>query len=157
MSRLAVVGIGNLLMQDDGVGVHIIRQLEKMKCLPDEVELIDAGVNSYDMVNIFCEYDQLIIVDAMEAGGEPGTIYRAPLEDLGLQPDDSITSLHEMHFIEAVNMIKMMGYDPKIIVLGIEPEVIQVSMDLSECIRCQVPRLIELIQEEVAGFRGDRV
>lgn len=157
MSRLAVVGIGNLLMQDDGIGIHVIQQLEKMKCLPEDVELIDAGVNSYDMVNIFCRYDQLIIVDAMETGGEPGTIYRAPLEDLGLRPDDSIMSLHEMHFIEAVNMIKMMGYSPRIVVLGIEPEVIQVSMDLSGSIRSKVPRLIELVQEEAAKFRDGSI
>ena len=83
MKKIMVVGIGNLLMQDDGVGVHAIRQLEELG-LPEEIGLIDGGTHSYDLVDIFCEANKLIIVDAMQAGGEPGTIYRAPLEELGL-------------------------------------------------------------------------
>lgn len=150
MSKVAVVGIGNLLMQDDGVGVHVIQELEAMHCLPEDVVLIDAGVNSYDMVDVFCSYDHLIIVDAMEAGGKPGTLYRAPLDDLGLRPNPNITSLHEMHFVEAVNMIKLMGYNPEVVVIGIEPEVVQMNMDLSPVIQAKVSRIIELVQEEVA-------
>ncbi len=149
MSKVAVVGIGNLLMQDDGVGIHIIKELEARSCLPQDVDLIDAGVSSYDMVDTFCSYDNLIIVDAMQAGGEPGTIYRAPFEELGLQPNLDITSLHEMHFIEAVNMIKLLGFNPQITVIGIEPEVIRINMELSPVIKAKVPRLIELIKAEV--------
>ena len=109
LKKIMVVGIGNLLMQDDGVGVHAIRALEELG-FPEDVELVDGGTHSYDLVEDFCQAENLIIVDAMQAGGEPGTIYRAPLEELGLKPAENITSLHELHFVEAMDMVKMLGH-----------------------------------------------
>lgn len=149
MRKIAVVGIGNLLMKDDGVGIHVINQLIELQCLPQEVDLIDAGVNSYDMLDVFNNYQTLVLIDAMQAGGIAGTIYRAPFEELGLKPDSSITSLHQMHFIEAVIMAKLMGYQPEILVYGIEPEVIKAGMELSPTIQAKMSRLIEMITEDV--------
>jgi hydrogenase maturation protease len=136
-------------MQDEGVGVHVINHLAQLKCLPEEVDLIDAGVNSYDMLDIFADYPVLILIDAMQAGGEPGTIYRVPLEELGLQPDLNITSLHELHFIEAVSMAKLMGYQPEILVFGLEPETIKVGMELSPTIQAKLPQVMELVTRDV--------
>ncbi len=148
MSKIMVVGIGNLIMQDDGVGVHAIRALEAMG-LPDRVELVDGGTHSYDLIEEFCQADKLIIVDAMHAGGEPGTIYRAPLDELGLEPNENITSLHEMHFVEAMKMTRMLGHNPPTTVFGIEPAVVAVSMDLSPQIAEKLPLLVELIHQEI--------
>lgn len=148
MKKVIVVGIGNLLMQDEGIGVHVVNRLAEMD-LPDDVDVIDAGVNSYDMLDIFGQAETLIIVDAMQAGGEPGTIYRAPLEELGLKPAENITSLHEMHFIEAVNMAKLLGHHPEIIVFGVEPGTMSVGMELTPEIAEKLPRLLELIKMEI--------
>jgi len=143
-----VVGIGNLIMRDDGVGVHAIKALEALG-LPEEVELIDGGTNSYDLIEEFCRAEKLVIVDTMHAGAEPGTIYRAPLKELGLQSIETITSLHEMHFVEAMKMTHMLGYDPPTIVFGIEPAEVEVSMELSPQVAAKFPRLVELMQEEI--------
>lgn len=148
MSKVMVVGIGNLIMQDDGVGVHAIKALEELG-FSDDVELIDGGTNSYDLIEEFCRAEHLIIVDAMHAGGEPGTIYRAPYDELGLEPTENITSLHEMHFVEAMNMTRMLGYNPPTTVFGIEPAVVEVSMDLSHQVAEKFPRLVELIHQEI--------
>lgn len=148
MSKVMVVGIGNLLMQDDGVGVHVIRALEELG-FSDDVELIDGGTHSYDLIEEFCRAENLIIVDAMHAGGEPGTIYRAPLDELGLEPVEDITSLHELHFVEAMKMTRMLGYNPSTTVFGIEPALIAVSMDLSPKVAEKFPRLVELIHQEI--------
>lgn len=150
-----VVGIGNLLMQDDGAGVHAIRALEKLE-FPDDVELVDGGTHSYDLIEEFCRAENLIIVDAMHAGGEPGTIYRAPLDELGLEPDVNITSLHEMHFVEAMKMTRMLGYNPSTTVFGIEPAVIGVSMDLSPQVNEKLPRLVELIHQEIINILNNQ-
>lgn len=149
LGKTAIVGIGNYIMQDEGVGVHVLNRLSEMKCLPEDVDLIDAGVNSYDMLDIFGKYDRLIVVDAMQAGGEPGTIYRAPLDELDLRPVDDITSLHEMHFIEAVRMVRLLGYNPQIMVFGIEPHTISPGMELTSAVDAKLPRIIELIIQEL--------
>jgi len=149
-----VVGIGNYILQDEGVGVHAINRLMEMD-LPDGVELVDGGTHSYDLVDFFCQAENLIIIDAMQAGGEPGTMYRAPLEELGLRPQENCTSLHEMHFIEAVKMVNMMGHYPKIIVYGIEPEVIDWGMELTPRIEEKLPRLTELVAEEIRALMAE--
>jgi len=148
LKKIMVVGIGNLLMQDEGVGVHAINQLAQMS-FPQNVEIIDGGTHSYDLVEFFCQADNLIIIDAMKAGGEPGTIYRAPFDELGLKPDENITSLHEMHFVEAMYLVRLLGYDPEVMVFGVEPQNIGLSLDLTPQVAEKVPRLVELVKEEV--------
>jgi hydrogenase maturation protease len=152
LKKIMVVGIGNLLMQDDGVGVHAIRQLEKLG-LPEEIGLIDGGTHSYDLVDIFCEANKLIIVDAMQAGGEPGTIYRAPLEELGLKEESNdCISLHQLHFIDAMHMVNLLGHQPQAIVFGVEPAVVDLGLELSPEVTNKMPRLIELIQIEIQNL-----
>ena len=148
MSKISVVGIGNLLMQDDGVGVHVVKRLSELD-LPEGVNLIDGGTHSYDLVEFFCESNIIIIIDAMQAGGEPGTIYRAPLEELGLKTDDTCISLHQLHFVDAMHMVNLLGHHPRAIVFGVEPASIQLSLELSPEIAAKLPRLVELVHNEI--------
>lgn len=148
MNKLVVVGIGNYILQDEGVGVHAVNCLREME-LPEGVEVIDGGTHSYDLVDIFCQYDNLIIVDAIQAGGEPGTMYRAAYEELGLKPQDNCTSVHQIHFIEAVKMVNMLGHYPHIIVFGVEPAVVDWGLELTPRVAEKLPRLTELIMEEI--------
>lgn len=148
MKSIMVVGIGNYILQDEGVGVHVINRLMEMD-LPPQVSLVDGGTHSYDLVDFFCQADTVIVIDALKAGGEPGTLYRAPLEELGLKAEDNCTSLHQMHFIEAVQMVNLLGHHPQIIVFGVEPKVIDWGMDLTPEVAARVPRLAELIKEEI--------
>lgn len=148
MQTIMVIGIGNYILQDEGVGVHVINHLTEME-LPEQVSLVDGGTHSYDLVDFFCQADTIIVVDALKAGGEPGTIYRAPLEDLGLKGDENATSLHQMHFIEAVQMVNLMGHHPRIIVFGVEPKIIDWGLELTSEVAAQVPRVAALIKEEI--------
>lgn len=71
MKRILVVGIGNLLLGDEGVGVHVVSRL-KESALPPGVEAVDVGTNSYDLIDCLYESERLIVIDAMQGGGEPG-------------------------------------------------------------------------------------
>lgn len=151
MKRIIVVGVGNLIMQDDGVGVHVINCLSQMN-IPEEVELIDAGTNSYDLVDFYGRGDIIIVVDAMKAGGEPGTIYRAPLDQLGLQLDTSITSVHDLGFVQAAQHVNMLGHYPEILVFGIEPAELGFGLELSPVLAGKVARVAELIKQDIEQF-----
>ena len=154
MGKILIVGIGNFLLRDEGVGVHAVKQLQETG-LPEGVEAVDGGTDSYNLVEVFSEARDLIIVDAMKAGGEPGTIYRARLEDLGLKPEENALSLHEMHFIEAISMTNMLGYHPRVVVFGVEPREITWGVDLTPEVAVKLPRLIELIQAEIAELKKE--
>jgi len=146
--KLIVLGIGNILMKDDGLGVYVVQQLSK-RLWPEEVEFIDAGIASFEILDVFCSADQIIVVDSMTAGGEPGTIYRAPLQELGLTVSPAVTSLHELHFTEAIKVVQMMGYNPQVIVFGVEPCLVELGMELTPAIAAKVPRLLELVEAEI--------
>lgn len=149
-----VVGIGNYILQDEGVGVHAINRLMEMD-LPDGVELLDGGTHSYDLVDFFCQAEKLIIIDAIQAGGEPGTMYRAPLEEMGLRPQENCTSLHQMHFIEAVKMVNLLGHYPEIIVYGVEPEIVDWGLELTPRVAEKLPRLTELVAQEIRDLLAE--
>jgi len=148
VKRITVLGIGNLLMQDDGVGVHVIRHLQERK-LPPEVKLIDGGTYSYDLLEFIVEADTCIVVDAMHGGGEPGTIYRAPFDELEINPDPGAVSLHEMSLVEAVYLLRLEGHDPNIIVYGVEPHTVSLGLELTDTVARQVPRVADLIEQDI--------
>ncbi|RKY35126.1 MAG: Ni,Fe-hydrogenase maturation factor, partial [Candidatus Duberdicusella sinuisediminis] len=72
--KIIILGLGNLLYKDEGIGIHLIRELEKMK-LPPNLELIDGGVGSLDILLSLENIDKLIIIDALKGGGAPATVY----------------------------------------------------------------------------------
>lgn len=148
MFKVMVVGIGNYILQDEGVGVHAINRLMEMD-FPEGVEIVDGGTHSYDLVDFFCQADNLIIIDAIQAGEEPGTMYRAPLEEMGLKSEENCTSLHQLHFIEAIKMVNLMGYYPRVIVFGVEPQVIDWGLELTPSVAEKLPRLTELVAQEI--------
>ena len=148
MFKVMVVGIGNYILQDEGVGVHAINRLMEMD-FPEGVKIVDGGTHSYDLVDFFCQADNLIIIDAIQAGEEPGTMYRAPLEEMGLKSEENCTSLHQLHFIEAIKMVNLMGYYPRVIVFGVEPQVIDWGLELTPSIAEKLPRLTELVAQEI--------
>jgi len=148
VKRIMVMGIGNVLMQDDGVGVHVIRKLEELD-LPPHVELVDAGTHSYDLLDYLYKADVCIVVDAMHAGGKPGTVYRAPLEELGMEPNPNIQSLHEISFAEAIYMLKLEGYNPQVLIYGVEPQTVDLGLELTPVVAEQVPFILERIQQDI--------
>ncbi|MDD3365120.1 MAG: hydrogenase maturation protease, partial [Syntrophomonas sp.] len=91
--------------------------------------------------------------DAMQAGGEPGTIYRAPLEELGLkEAANDCISLHQLHFTDAMHMVNLLGHQPQAIVFGVEPAAVDLGLELSPEVSKKMPRLIELIQIEIKNL-----
>lgn len=145
------MGIGNLLMQDDGVGVHVIRGLEEMD-LPPEVELVDGGTHTYDLLDYFSQADFCIVVDAMHGGGNPGTVYRIPLEEMDLSPNPDIQSLHEMSFAEAMYMLELEGYQPQVLVYGVEPHTVDLGLDLTPVVADKIPLILEMIQKDIQAL-----
>ena len=81
MKRIAVVGVGNILMGDEGIGVKVVEELRKER-LPEGVELFDGGTAFHVLVDDLIDFDKLIIVDAVLGGESPGTIYRFEFGEL---------------------------------------------------------------------------
>lgn len=150
--RILILGVGNILLKDEGIGVHVVRELEK-KNLPGNVEVMDAGTAVIDMMPYFENVKKLIVIDAVRAGREPGTIYRFAPEDIY---ENNKMSLHQMGLLEALTMSREIGKCPgDAIVIGVEPEIIEPGLGLSEKLSCKVPDIVNTVIKEIKGGQDD--
>lgn len=146
---ILVLGIGNILLRDEGVGVRVIEQMQEMR-LPDDVELVDGGTAGADLLDVLAERRKVIVIDAVEAEGEPGTVLRFTADDI-VRPDRVGISLHELGLGEALTMTRGLGCAPEeVIVFGIKPKDVGCGLELSEEIAASVPKVIELVLAEAA-------
>jgi hydrogenase maturation protease len=151
--RILILGVGNLLLSDEGVGVHIARTLMEMD-FPPHVRIVEGGTDGFGLMHILLEADRLILVDAIRGGGPPGSIYRFEIEDCPPFPDTFKTSVHQISILEVINLSGLIGSPPRTTVIGVEPKCLEMGMDLSPEVEAKVPRVIQLIREEVARSRS---
>ena len=143
-----MLGVGNSLQIDDGVGVHAVAELLKMDW-PAEVEIVDGGVAGLDLIAIIDKREYVIVLDAIDAGHKPGTVFRFAPEDIENQTV-RYDSLHQIGLLETIQMAKLTGSAPKhTVILGVQPEKVDWGMELTETIRTCLPRLIELTKDEI--------
>lgn len=147
--KIVVLGAGNILLRDEGIGVHVIREMEKMD-LPPNVELLDGGTLGIDILNLIEGADKLIIVDAVKTEAETGAIFRFRPEDIKTVSKGYKTSLHQIDLFEALKIAKLMDQYPESIVIGVQPGKIEWGLELSPELRERIPAIIDVVLEEIA-------
>jgi len=154
--KVTVLGIGNLLLQDEGVGVHVIHELTKRRMDHINLEIIDAGTSPEIMASLDGDIDKLIIVDAVKGGDEPGTLYRFGSDDVDVDTASPV-SLHEVGVLQNLKLMALLNKQPRsTVIIGVEPKTIDYGLELSPEVSAKVPRVIELVLEEINGaFRED--
>ncbi len=146
--RTAIVGVGNSLMRDEGVGIHVVRALADVP-LPDGAEVIDAGTDP-DVAFDLDGFDRVIVVDAVRGGEQPGPVYRFT-EDGELDVGEGRQACHDVGFLQTLR--KAARKAPDVLILGVEPNEIDWGLDLSSVVRESVPRVIEIVKQELRGCR----
>ncbi len=142
------MGLGNLLMSDDGVGVRVAEELRKTD-LPPSVEVYDAGTPGLSLINLIDGYDKAVLIDAVRLNGPPGTVYRFEFDDT-LFDQNPPSSMHELDAVFALKLAKRIGKAPKkIVVIGVEPKKVELGLDLSKEVESSIPKVIEAVLREV--------
>lgn len=147
---ILVIGCGNLLMGDDGFGIHVLEELEKAD-LPENIKLIDIGTSSLDILHQLEGIDKVIIIDAVKSGNEPGVVYRLTEKDL-LYPDLNFLSLHELKLEHTLSIgKKILGkkFPKEIIIFGVEVERIEGRIELSPKLKKVLPKVVNLVFKEI--------
>jgi hydrogenase maturation protease len=147
-TAVLVLGIGNILLCDEGVGVRAIEAMQPMD-LPSNVELVDAGTAGADLVDIIAHRRKVIVVDAIEAGAAPGTVFRLRGDEL--MPDSGVAiSLHQLGLVESLTMAEQLECAPKeVIVFGVQPDKIRPGLELSAPVANAVSKVIDAVLFEV--------
>jgi hydrogenase maturation protease len=143
--RILVAGLGNLLLRDDGVGVHAVRHFQPSAA--GEYQVVDVGCAVLDALHLFEWAEKILLIDAMKAGGPPGTVYQVTAID-DLEGGAVPLSLHDLSVVQALKMIHK-NHHPEITILGVEPETIDYGLDLSIAVEASLPLVLQTGQEIV--------
>jgi hydrogenase maturation protease len=146
-SRVVIIGIGNLILQDEGIGVHAVRALEKL-ALPPHVEVIDGGTATMELLSVMRDAKRIIVIDALKGGEEPGTIYRLSPEDLVIDAERPL-SLHQVGLLEVLGMARQLGGNPAVVIIGVEPQAIGWGTELTPVVAARLPQVIEAVLAEL--------
>jgi hydrogenase maturation protease len=143
--KVLILGIGNTLRSDDGLGVFIVKHMEESGMrLPEGVSLLDGGTAGFDLLGLIDGYDKIVIVDALKTDDKPGSIYRFTPEH-AVEKRASI-SMHEVGIMEVIKTLRIMDSNPEIEFVGIVPENISdMNTTISQAVMECVPRAVEVI------------
>jgi len=147
--KIAVVGIGNLLLKDEGVGIHVIEELKKKK-LSSNVETYDCATRAFLVLESIDQKDKAIIIDAYKGDKEPGTIYKFRF-DKNLPYSDIKLSLHDMDFIDVLKLEHGYKLPPEIVIIGVEPESLEFGLELSPKLQKAMPKIIDEVLKEISA------
>ena len=148
--KILILGVGNLILKDEGVGVHAVREL-KGRGLPAHVEVIDGGTYLMDLLSVIQEAERIIVIDALRGGGKPGTVYRVTPDDLMAETERTL-SLHQVGLLEVLGMVRQLGGEPHAVIIGVEPKEISWGMELTPEVEAKLPRVIDAVFEELKGL-----
>lgn len=143
-----VLGVGNILLKDEGVGVRVVEALQR-ESLPPGVEVMDGGTLGLDLMAPISRAEKLVVVDVVKGGGEPGAIYRFHAEDIDVK-EAPINSLHQVGLYEVFRLVKQLGSAPReIVIIGVEPKEIDWGLELSPEIQAKLDKVLALVKQEI--------
>ena len=150
MEKTLILGVGNYLMSDDGLSVHVLERLQNSNLIPEEIEMVDGGTCGLDLLRYLEGVTNLIIIDAInQRGSLPGSIIRLEGNQVPAYLSLKI-SPHDIGLPDLLATAKLRDlYPEKIVVLGIQPASLELSVDLSPQVAEKIDALIELIVQEV--------
>ena len=146
--EVLAMGVGNYLMGDEGIGVHIVQQMEKMN-LPDYLDVLDGGTGGFLLMNYFDEYPYVIFVDATMDGKPIGTI--TVTEPRFAADFPNALSVHDVGLKDMIEAVYLMEKVPKMFLITISiDEIRPMTLELDPSVEASIPEAIEKIQELAA-------
>ncbi len=148
--RVLIAGIGNILLQDDGLGPQAVARLQSEYEFGDEVEVLDIGTPTLDFVDYLRERDVLVLIDALSGGGEPGEILTFDKERLKDFLPNMRLSAHQPCLNETLHAAEMSGIDPKeVLLVGVVGHSFDVGTELGPDVSKAMPEVLEFVAELV--------
>ncbi|MGE5265195.1 MAG: HyaD/HybD family hydrogenase maturation endopeptidase [Acidobacteriota bacterium] len=150
--KTLVLGLGNVLLQDEGVGVRVIEQLQAAYAFPNDVTVLDGGTLGLDLLHVLEESDRAVVVDAVKADKEPGALVRLRNAEIPAFLGPKV-SPHQVGLQDLLGLAQLRGHFPgEVILLGVQAERLEPGLDLSPAIAAQVEPLAAKVLEELARW-----
>ena len=149
---ILVLGIGNVLLTDEGIGVRALNELERRYTFPENVELLDGGTAGIELLRHIRNRDYLIIIDAMKFNQEPGTVTRVEGNDVPAAFRTRI-SPHQLGLSDLLAAAMLTDeLPPNLVLFGVEPENLDIGLDLTDTVEASVEKLTGAIIDELRSI-----
>ena len=153
MAETLVLGLGNILLGDEGLGVRVVERLLEQYEFPEGVRVMDGGTLGLDLLPYVEEASRLLVIDAVQAGKPPGTLVRLEGHEVPVFLDASKVSPHQEGLQDLLAVAMLKGYLPEEVVFwGAQIESLGVGLELSEAVAAQVDGLGGKVLEELARW-----
>ncbi|GAB4368129.1 MAG: HyaD/HybD family hydrogenase maturation endopeptidase [Calditrichia bacterium] len=150
---ILILGVGNLLCSDEGVGVHLIRRLQNI-ALPPQVEVVDGGTAGFELIEYFRNRKKVILIDALHMEAEPGSLFRLTMDDFA-QADLGPFAVHQIGLPELFHHVRKLDSPPEVVIFGVVPKDIQnFKIGLSPQVEDRLPEIISLVIKEISEGPG---
>lgn len=152
--NITVLGVGNILYSDDGVGIRVVEKLEAEYNFPDNVIIVDGGVLGINLLGVISNAGKLIVVDTVLNNARPGDLHRLDHDQI---PNRILAknSLHQVDLIEALTLCSTMDHVPRTTIIGIEPKDLNtLSEKLTPTVEARLEDLTNSVLEEISSLGG---
>ena len=147
-----ILGLGNILLQDEGVGVRVVEQLQRQYRISGAVEVLDGGTASMSLAEHIRNRNHLIVVDAVKTGQAPGTVITLSGDEVPAFFQSRV-SPHQMGLADTLAVLDLMGEKPAdVTVIGAEPKDLDVGLELSDLVLKRVDELVELLVAKIRSL-----
>ncbi|HET9405633.1 MAG TPA: HyaD/HybD family hydrogenase maturation endopeptidase [Candidatus Sulfotelmatobacter sp.] len=153
LTKTVVLGLGNILHRDDGVGAQVLSRLRAAPGMPADVSLIEGGTLGLELLPYIWDCACLIVIDAIDVGASPGTLVRLSGEELNALPGNA--SVHQLGVSDLLVALRMLAErEPEVVLLGVQPENTDWSSELSPTVEASIDSLVEATIRELQAARA---
>jgi hydrogenase maturation protease len=152
MNRIGVIGVGNPLRGDDGIGVLLMEELTRKKI--EGVEFIDGGTGGINLIHDLAKFDLVVILDAVDFGGECGETRIFSVDDVLRDTEKIRFCTHENDLFNVIKISKKLGEAPdEIFIFGVQPKDFSPKMEISQELRQSMDRILDEFYDEIQKIK----
>jgi hydrogenase maturation protease len=149
-NNIIIIGVGNILRRDDGIGSIIIEELENLKL--ENVDLLDGGTDGLALLDYLSNYSQAIIIDAVSMGTLPGTVKVFTPQEVSINIQSDALSTHGLGLAEVMKLMEPLEIKTNLTIIGIEPKDISFGEGLSVEIQAKIPEILAGVRHAIRQF-----
>ena len=151
--KIGILGVGNLLLTDEGFGIHLLRHLEQNYCFPDNVTLVDGGTAGIYMAPLMEECDPLIVIDVINSTTPPGTLHTFAKDDIKAGRMQLRLSPHQLGLLEVLEICELRGQAPENLhFICVTPQSLATSTALSPLVQEKIEPVTTMLMKLLKSY-----
>lgn len=150
MKQVTVLGIGNILLQDEGFGVRVVEELHRRYSFPDNVQVLDGGTLGMELLRFVDGTSKLLVIDAIGGGQAPGTFYRFAGDEVNMYFQEKV-SMHELGIKDVLITLELLDKRVnEVVIIGVEPQTLELGLELTATVAGMVDETVAAVIDQLA-------